>query len=392
MSAIEDFFVQDPTRLVGEVLKLMRVVGRMSPLMAKGEAPEGMGANYQTLLWERSANGEEAVWTDVQPNTLTTDPNTCNPDPLIFDVGNTIYNYGLEQSLVKSREICMQDVRIAYNSKDQVMGVRDDFKQGIVDAWEERDKMKYFALPGHKIVANAALTDYYGASDFGTAIPTSRLTAGILRNIYEQLIRDAGGEEPVAISKGAAAFVLLISPEASEGVLQADPSVRQDIQYAQMGEGEDGWLMRSWNVDRVYAGFLFTNDVKMPRWDFNYGTGAWIRRPFYVRVAATNGTKLIPNPAYRTAAFEDTYVFVKQAVRRDMPKPFGSGGSQMTFDPVNFNGEILWKNIPNETTNPLSLTGRYYAPMMAAYKPLKPEYSYIIRSLRCDDLYLSSCY
>lgn len=390
---ISDFFQQDPSRLVGEVYELMRVTGRMSAMMMKGEAPEQQGFNYQTLLWARSGNAADAVWTTINANSASSDPNTCTPTPLDVDPANNLYNYQLQQTRLRSNEICMQDVRAAYNFKEQVMGIRDNFKALIVDVWERQDKFAFFSLPGHKIVANAALTDYFGQSDFGTAIPTSTLTAGILRNVYEQLVRDAGGEEPVAMVRGAPQFPLLCSPEMMESILEQDDSVRQDIRFAQMGEGETGWLLNSWNVDRAFVGFLLTIDVKMPRFDFNYGTGQWIERPYYKSIPATKGNQLIVNPAYQNAAFEDAYVVLpKSTIRRDMPRPFGSGGSDMKFNPVNFNGDIMWTNILTPNENPIGLMGRYFASLAAAYKPIKPQYSYIIRSLRCSNLGLLSCY
>jgi len=388
---LQDYFVQDATRLIGEVRTLMRVTGRMSALIQKGEAEEGKGANYQAVLWERSGSASDATWTDVQPNSLS-GTNTCTPTPLDVAPANTIYNYGLQQTLERSLPICMQDVRIGYNNIQQVEGIRDNFKALIVDVWENQDKAKYFAAAGHKIVCNAALTDYQNQTDFGTSLPTSRLTASILRNIYEQLSRDAGGEEPVAMVRGAAQFILLLSPETMDDVLAQDTNARQDIRFAQMGDDSDAWLLNTWNVDRAFVGFLFTVDLKMPRYDFNYATGTYIQRPFYTTAAATNGNKLIPNPAYRTAAFEDSYVFSKQAIKRNMPRPFGTGGADTKFEPVNFNGDIIWRNIPNESTNPLGLIGRYYAPLMAAYEPIKPQFAYIIRSLRCSNLSLSACY
>lgn len=390
---ITDFFQQDPSRIVGEIYYLMRVTGRMSAMMMKGEAPEQQGFNYQTVLWDRSGNAADAVWTTINGNSLGNNPNTCTPTPLQVDPASNLYNYQLQQTRIQSNEICMQDVRAGYMYRDQILGIRDNFKALVVDIWERQDKFAFFSLPGNKIVANAALTNYQGQSDFGTAIPTSTLTAGILRNVYEQLVRDAGGEEPIAMYHGAPQFPLLLSPEMQESILQQDTAVREDIRFAQMGEGETGWLLNSWNVDRAYVGFLFTVDVKMPRWDFNYALGTWVERPFYTTAAATTGTKLIPNPAYATAAFEDSYIFLpKSTIRRDMPRPFTSGGSDVRFDPVNFNGDIQWLNIPEKVSNPLGLMGFYMASLAAAYKPLKPEYAYVIRSLRCSNLGLLSCY
>lgn len=389
---ITDYFVQDPQRLVGEIYYLNRKRGRLSAMMEKGEAPEGMGANYQTLLWDRSGIASDLTWTAVQPNTPGTNPNTCNPNPLTVNSANTVYNYSMIQTLIRSQQICMQDVRIAYQYKDQVTNIRNNFKELVVDAWEDQDKQQFFNLPGHKIVANAALTDYYQAADFGTALPTSQLTAGIMRNLYEQLDRDAGGEEPVAQVAGAAQYPMLCSSEQYNAVIQQDQAIRQDIRYAQMGEGSVAWLMQSWNVDRAYAGFLLTIDNKMPRWDFNTSNGTWVSRPYYTYVSATNGLQAVVNPAYQNAAYEDVYIFLKETIRRDMPRPFATGGADTRFNPVNFNGDILWQNILNEDTNPLGLVGRYYAALLATWKPMKPQYSYVIRCQRCSNLTLNQCY
>jgi len=389
---LQDYFEQDATRLIGEVYRYMRVVGRLSALMPKGELEEGKGANYQTLVWERSQDASAATWTPVQPNSLTNNPNTCNPAPLQVQPANTVLNYSMYQTLLQSNIICMQDVRIAYNFEEQIMSIRDNFKALIVDVWEYQDKFSFFSLPGHKIVTNSSLTDFYGASDFGPVVPTSKLTAGILRNIYEQLSRDAAGEEPVAMVDGAPQFILLCSPETRGDVIDNDPAVRQDIRYAQMGEGSDGWLLQSWNVDRSYINFLMTIDMKMPRFTFNFGTGQWVQVPYYLPVPATNGQALIVNPAYESAPYEDSYIFLKQTIRRDMPRPFGTGGADTRFNPVNFNGDIIWTNILTPDANPLGLQGSWYAALMAAYKPIKVKYAYVIRHLVCNSAYFQSCY
>jgi hypothetical protein len=390
---ISDYFVSDASRLVGEVYKLMRVTGRMSALVMKGEAPEGMGFNFQTVLWDRSTAGSQAVWSPILGSGVSSLGNDCDLNPLVCNPANTIYNYNMIQTRLKSNELCMSDVRAGYQFEEQVMAIRDNFKALIVDVWEDQDKLAFFQLPGHKIVVNSAMTDYYGQSDFGSALPTSRMTGGTLRYLYQLLVRDAAGEEPVAYRDAAPLFTMLLGPEAQQDIIQNDPSVRQDIRYAQMGEGSDAWLLQTWNVDRDYAGFLLTVDVKMPRWTFNYATGQYVSVPYYISVPATNGSMLIPNPAYLNAPYEDAYIWMKQTYRRDMPKPFGSGGADARFNPVNMNGEVYWKNtLTFDNTNPLGLKGLWWSQLSAAYKPIKPSYAYVVRHLICSVNYLLSCY
>ncbi len=105
---IQDYFVQDASRLVGEVLMLMRVTGRMSALVQKGEAPEGMGLQLSRLssgtapprlILPSGPQYRPTLW--VPTRTL------CDPVPLECDPANTIYNYQLIQTRLKSNELCM---------------------------------------------------------------------------------------------------------------------------------------------------------------------------------------------------------------------------------------------------------------------------------------------
>lgn len=391
--SINDSFVQDQSRLLGEVNMLKRLKGRMSALMDKGTAEEGVGFNYQSLLHDRSTSADSAIWTSVQANNGSlSPPNTCEPAYLDCGSASTVYNYQMIQTATRSNQLCMLDVRAAYNFQEQVMATRNNFRDLIVDMWERQDKTAFFQLPGHKLVANAALTDYFGQTDFGGALPTSRMTAGIMHYIYNWQNRNAGGEEAVAMKDGAAQFIMIMSSEQQQGVIQNDPAVRQDIRFAQMGEGEAGWLLQSWNVDRPYAGFMTVIDDKMPRWNYNYGTAQYVEVPFYAQAATTVGTKIYPNPAYAAAAYEDVYVWMKETIRRDMPKPFGSGGSDAKFNPVNFNGEINWVNERSNNDNPLGLLGRWIARLAAQYRPGKPIYAWTIRVQNCSVAYLSPCY
>ena len=63
---INEMFVQDASRIQGDVYNIMRVRGRVSALIRKDVLPEGMGFNFQTPVTQRSSRTGGSGWVEVQ--------------------------------------------------------------------------------------------------------------------------------------------------------------------------------------------------------------------------------------------------------------------------------------------------------------------------------------
>src|SRR5574343_854304 len=93
-------------------------------------------------------------------------------------------------------------------------------------------------------------------------------------------------------------------------------------------------------------------DMKMPR--YNFVDGAYVEVPFYVEAPATVGTKLVLNPDYVNAEYEDAYIWHPDVVHRMVPKTRTTVGADTNFGGFGYNGEVIWRNpdvLPDGSVN-----------------------------------------
>jgi len=384
---LDNYFEQDASRLQGKIYEIMRNEGRVSALMEKGELPDGMGFNFNSVVYQRSTGIGGNGWTAVVQEDGSV--NNCVPSASVVSPASTLLSYTAEANMIKSAPICFEDARRGYMFEDQVKAIQDNLVAEVTDTWEDKDKEKYFLNSGHKIVYNQSLTETTNGTTMPATPATSILTQSLLDMLYVRIIQDGGGKEAYAKRNGAPLITAIMSMERSRDVIKGDPSVRDDFRWADSGKSDGAVLMQSWGVDRVYGGFMHCIDNRMPRYDFV--NGAWVPRPYYTSSATTIGLEANVSAAYTNAEFEDVYLWHPEVVIRQMPKPLGSVGGMTSGQAVNWSGQLLWKNIPSETENPLSNIGKYYAPLQAAWKPAKIRYGYVLRVRRCPQVGILGC-
>ena len=388
MSNLNAEFVYDASRLEGRVRRLMRAKGRVAALMTKETFPLGIGFNPITANTLRSNPTGGAGWTTVsQPDGSG---NNCMPDPSVISPALSTQPYTIEQKMIKSAPICLTDAQFGYAFQEQVKNIRGNFADAIVDQWEDRSKYWFQYYSGTKIINNSSQTE-----GTGTGLPATpaeyMASQDMLDPLWERIMQDGGGEEPYAMSNGAAMLTLVCSPEAHRNIIKGSSSVREDFRFAQMGKGYEGaQLLQSWGVDRPYGGYMHCIDYRMPR--YNFTGGAYVEVPYYTTASATVGTQSIVNPDYLTAGYEAMYVWHPEAVIRQTPPSRGSVGEDTRFLAPNYNGEITWRNIPNETTNLFENIGVWAAWLLAAFKPtVKNRYAYTIINRRCTTITGTAC-
>lgn len=380
--AFDTVFISDASRIEGRVNQIQRVHGRVSALMKKEVLPDGIGFNFSTVVVNRST-GTGGGWVAVTDSSTA----NCVPTPTVVSPSMSNLTYSAVQTNVISSEICFQDARRAYNWTEQIQAIRENFVENIVDIWETEDKLLFYTNAAHKMVFASGLPE--DPTTMPATPATSTINQNLLDTLYVRIIQDGGGREAYAMKQGSPVITAIMSQEAHRTIIKGDDSVREDFRWADSGKGDGAVLLQSWNVDRVYGGFLHCIDNKMPRFDFV--NGAWVERPFYVNSATTVGEQANVNPDYENAEYEDIYIWHPDVVHRQVPKPLGSVGADTTGRAINFNGEVMWLNIPNATTNPYGDIGFYGARLMAAYKPIKPRYGWCIRVKRCPNVATTSC-
>jgi hypothetical protein len=388
MANLNQTFVSDASRLQGRVYNLLRATGRVAALLKKENFPDGIGYNPVTVNTLRSNPVGGSGWVTVTQEDGS--GNNCQVDPSVVSPALSTQAYTIEQQMTKSSPICLTDARFGYQFQEQVMNIRTNFVATIVDTWENRSKYWFQYYAGHKIINNASQTEGTGTS-FPNVEATYIASQEQLDPLWTRIMQDGGGEEPYAYSNGAACIPAIMSPDAHRAIIKGSSSVREDFRFAQMGKGYEGaQLLQSWGVDKPYGGFMHVIDYRMPR--YNFVGGAYVEVPYYTTAAATVGTQVILNPDYEAANFEVIYLFHPEAVIRQTPKPLGSVGSDTRFLAANYNGDIIWRNIPNETTNLFENQGVWAAQLMAAWKPtVKRNYAYALMVRRCNVITGTTC-
>jgi len=385
--ALDQYFISDASRIQGKIERIMRARGRVSALMQKETLPDGIGFNFSTVVVKRS-NGVGGGWQAVA--TPDGSGNNCVPTATVVSPAMTQLSYSAYQTRVDSADICFTDLRAAYDAKDQLAGIHDNFEGNIVDTWENQDKALFFQNAGHKIVFNASLTETTNGTTMPAVVATSTINQGLLDVLYNRIVQDGGDMETYAKNQGAPVIPAILSMEAHRTIVKGDDSIRNDFRWADSGKGVAGaTLLQSWGIDRTWGGFMHVIDVKMPRFDFV--NGAWVERPFYISQATTIGDEAIVNPAYEAAEFEDLYLWNPNVVCRQVPKMPTSFGSGSSAKAINYNGAVQWLNIPDKTLNPYSNIGFYSALLYAAYKPKKTQYGYCLRFRRCPNVLTTDC-
>jgi hypothetical protein len=379
MPDINDYFATEALRMEGEIAEVGRYVSPISTVMEKGVAPDGMGFNYQSIVNERTTPSDY-TWQELQANDGS--GNTCVPTPSTILPARSIKDWSLEQIAFNSNQICIEDIRRSYNRQQQAEGDRDNFRNNIIDVWEQKDRSEYVRWSRWKYVLAPGLP-YTDQSELFPAVEaTSPLTAQALRTVRNRIIRDGGGKRgSYAKQDGAPVFLVFMSSEQQEGILLRDTEVRQDYRWA-----DPKALLAPFGMNRTYQGWYHMIDDKMPRYDFV--DGEWVERPFYTNQATTIGNSAELSSAYESAGFEDVIVWHPEVVKRMVPRPMATGGAGTTFDPINYAGEIRWVNFPSDSTEYRNVdgnTGYFRARLTAGYRPAVTRYGYTLRVKRCNN-------
>ena len=386
---IEPMFVADASRIQGDVYDIMRVRGRVSALIKKDVLPQGMGFNFSTPVTQRSQRTGGSGWVAVQPE--EGDGNNCAPTPGTTTSAIDLLTWSAYKRVETSDTICLDDAWSSYDFKSQVRNKRSQFIQTIVDLWEDRDKAQFIANAGHKIIFDSSLTSGSGATLPG-AEADYQINQNLLDTLYTQIIQDGGGEEAYAFKNAAPQLPLITSSEGHRTIIKVDSSTREDFRFADQGKGEGATLLKNWNVDGSYGGYMHVIDNKMPR--YNFVDGAYVEVPFYTTAAATIGTKLILNPAYVNAGYEAAFIWHPDVVHRMVPKAVSSVGADTSFGGYNYNGQVIWRNPDvnlDGTINLMKNMGYWASQLYAAYKPIKVQYGYVIIWKRCPQVTGSGC-
>lgn len=368
-------------------------------LAQRGSFPDELGDQINVLTWERAlpGDGSALTWTQVATQQYFNnssgdgaagsfaDPNSCLPSTTTIGFGQTIRNYSLKQTAVHSPKICVNDLRFAAKRKDQLTAMFNILKDNTKWAWETYYRSTYAELAEHKVVVTASTSidgaDSWavpaGADDAAKTAAMRHFSQSILDRIYLKLVRE--GAESWGTENGRPVYAVVMSPEAQEFLFRGLGSANQrdDFRYsARVNE-----LLAPLGIERSYKGWYHLLDM-FPR-RFNISSGAFSEVKPFTPIETTNGRKFVLNTDYEAADIEEAYIYVKESVEFQVPRPITAPGGATKFDPVNYMGDFRWVNIPNETTNPDGTIGFFRGVLSCAAKPQAPDLAYVLRFRRC---------
>lgn len=343
-------------------------------LVKQGSWEDEMGETIQVMVYERSLPTTDSGWADVGQSDGETAGGTCALTADKIEFGRTLREYNLQQRALESPRLCVNDLRISFKRKVQLSNIMSILVENTKWTWENRHRDEYVRLAEHKVIADASLTE---ATTWSLTEPTSKLTQGVLDRMYQKLIRDGGGANPLDRYKGAPQFLLITDSETSDALIRQNDGVRNDFRYSPRAEE----LLGPLGIERPYRGFFHAVDDFGPRYDFV--GGAWVRRYPYKRVAASSGYKWEIDPLYEAAAYMDSIIFHQDVMECLIPKPISSVGAA-TFEPQMYRGDWKWLNIRSEDCNPDGTIGYFRGVFQSGSKPIHPQFGFVIRHLRCD--------
>jgi hypothetical protein len=106
------------------------------------------------------------------------------------------------------------------------------------------------------------------------------------------------------------------------------------------------------------------------------GHAVWVKVPPYI----VSSSKRIPNSAWLTAVWEDSYIFHQKVCTSLVPAPISSVG-QAQFKAIDYSGSFRWTMYPDKTNNPDEQIGQFRGVLSNGTRPDNPEFGIVIRHL-----------
>lgn len=349
--------------------------------------PEGMGTKLKVLTMGRSLPKDTIQWEDIAPSdSASADKGgACIPPVQRLELTNKFAEYNLQQTSLESPDVCLLDLVTAFQAEQQLTHMMEVLTENTRQVWINRNRAEYIRLCPNKFIATdsgwiepiAAAAGSTSNMDFAKNAPTSALTGGHLKRIYARAIRSGAGKKSYGTVDGRPTFMAITGMETSEMIAQAT-EYRQDLRWSDRVPE----LLSPLGIEKMFKGFWLADDVTPPRYNTT-GTGAalaFVEVPPYIWNASG---ELVENPAYETAAYEDTIIFHQEAVRHVVMPPAKNFG-QLKFDPQSYRGDWKWLNIQHRTDNPDGNYGFFRGVFASGTKPVFPQYGFVIRHKRCN--------
>ena len=347
--------------------------------------PDNMGAIVKNTIAQRTV-AVGSGWEDVGITGQLGETNSCLAPVKTVSYAFDQKEFKLRHQAIESDWICLEDVRTSAFPIDDVNNYIKILADNVNKEWIERYDNDYLAF-STKVSVEPGLTESSSTSGFTSALPapTSVMTIGVLREIYDRLYQDNAGDDGDAVTDdGSPVFNVFAERATIENLIKLNNEVREDIRWSDRVNDLLGANGSSLLPRKSYGGFVFHSRPFPKRFNDN-GSGGFTEVPPYVSGGASvNGkSKYIINPAYKAAKYTTTVVFHPKAMEWLVPNPNLKVG-KLVYDAQNYRGDFRWINEYDKNCNPDKNSGYWRAKMACAVKQIFPQWGYYILHLRCN--------
>lgn len=385
---ITDIVVRETGRFMpGEIFKRTYGKSIWMSLIQRGVYPAGLSQTINTLTYERNAPTDaEPTWSDVSV-VDGQEGGACLPTPDLIDIGSTNRSFNLKRRALHGPKFCAEEFRTVFDLKMQLDAISAIITQRVRIEWEIRDRHEYFRNCMTKVVVNDCSTpteDTSTASAYpsGGGCPTQTLGIGLLDKYRLQLLRDGAADSALLQQNGTPLMTVVASPEFIGNTIRNNSEIREDIRWADSGKGDNARLLKAFGINHSYDGFMFLGDLFARR--FTCSNGVFTEVPAFIQVAASKGFKYDINPAYRSAPYEEAFIFDPNVFTQLVPQPITAPATNFRFNPVSYVGDVKILNIPNEICNPDENILRHRVIMAAGSMPKEVWKGVAFVFKRCD--------
>lgn len=360
-----------------------------------GMWPEGMGDTIKVLTFGRALPATGAgvltggTWSEITSSDYGGAGGSCLPTVTNVNGGSSSEEFSLSHTALESDRFCVTNLRNSFQREKQLNALKMNLADSTKFVMIERNRDLFSSLATHQVLVAANGVTESTSMPSGSGKSPGVIKQALLSKYYEKLIFNGGGNSQLIPKQDGAPVFPFITTFLQSDALKLESNTRDDYR---------------WNPNRVdelfkvyaglgamsapHRGFQHIIDPLPPRWEY---TGAWNRVWPYIRQAGGEaGYEFVENPAYETAAWEDSFIFHPDVYRMLYPSSITNAGGGASFQPVQYRGEWKWLNVVNTDTqseayNPDGTLGRFRAIFSCGAEPIKPRFGVRIRHARCID-------
>jgi hypothetical protein len=347
--------------------------------------PDNMGAIVKNTIAQRTV-AVGSGWEDIGVTGVSGELNSCLAPVKTVSYAFDQKEFKLRHQAIESDWICLEDVRTSAFPIDDVNNYIKILADNVNKEWIERYDNDYLAF-STKVSVEPGLSESTSTSGFTSALPapTSVMTMGVLRELYDRLYQDNAGDDGDAVTDdGSPVFNVFAERATIENLIKLNDDVRQDIRWSDRVNDLLGANGSSLLPRKSYGGFVFHSRPFPKRFNDNGSGGFTEVLPYISGGASVNGkNKYIINPAYKAAKYTSTVIFHPKAMEWLVPNPNLKVG-KLVYDAQNYRGDFRWINEYDKNCNPDKNSGYWRAKMACAVKQIFPQWGYYILHLRCN--------